>query len=193
MQKTISEIITLVNAIKDNAYPESVKIAWINEVDGGLWNDVFQYKVPYDIMRIKGTVTYDLPAGVDFSLVEKVFADGVELQQISLSNLNTTGYYRDTTGRLGIYPIPDTDDTTAGLHVVYASPYVPKTLVGETVYAPAPFDKMYTQYIIALIDWYNKEYEGYNNGMIQFNTSYQEYLVWYRRLNNVTAAASSQQ
>ena len=47
--------------------------------------------------------------------------------------------------------------------------------------APAPYDSLYINYIIANINKYNNETVRYNNAMIIFNQEYQEFANWYNR------------
>lgn len=44
------------------------------------------------------------------------------------------------------------------------------------VMARAPYDKLYIDYILAQIDYYNKDYEGYNNNSYLFNELLDEYI-----------------
>ena len=42
--------------------------------------------------------------------------------------------------------------------------------------APFPYDKLYTQYVLAQIDYANGEYTKYQNSMQMFNATYTEYV-----------------
>jgi hypothetical protein len=44
------------------------------------------------------------------------------------------------------------------------------------VMARAPYDKLYVDYILAQIDYYNKDFEGYNNNSYLFNELLDEYI-----------------
>ncbi len=44
------------------------------------------------------------------------------------------------------------------------------------VMARAPYDKLYIDYILAQMDYYNKDYEGYNNNSFLFNELLEEYI-----------------
>jgi len=177
----ISSIISNINELKPNIYTPSTKLDWINHVEGAAWNEVFKYLAPVDISRVSGQASYDLPARVTFDRIAKVFVDGEEMYPIDYSMFETTGYYRDSNNRLAIYPIPDSNDTTPGLRVVYRTPFTPHGSIDEDVLIPSPYDKLYWQYISAMIDWFNNEYENYNNSIGLYNTSFQEFKDWYEK------------
>ena len=44
-----------------------------------------------------------------------------------------------------------------------------KKLLEKNVNARMPYDRLYIDYIMAQMDYYNKDYEGYNNNMYIFN------------------------
>ena len=46
---------------------------------------------------------------------------------------------------------------------------------------PAPFDDVYTLFLEAKIDYYNREYEDYNSSALMFEEQYKEYRKWYIR------------
>lgn len=45
---------------------------------------------------------------------------------------------------------------------------------------PAPYDSCYLFYAAARIDFDTKEFESYNQNMVQFNNLYEEYKRWYK-------------
>ena len=52
----------------------------------------------------------------------------------------------------------------------------------ETVLlAPAPYDEMYLRWLEAMIDYYNSDDDRYNNAIILFNNSYEDYKKHYTR------------
>ena len=55
---------------------------------------------------------------------------------------------------------------------------------------PRPFDEVYDYYLQAMIDFSNKEFANYNNSMLMYNESINNYAKWYIR-NNVPKSASN--
>lgn len=177
----ISNIITRIDILKPNGYPPDSKLEWINHVDGAVWNELYKYTGFQDVLRKAGVSEYPLPENVDFSLVLKVFIEGEEIYKIDYKDFETTGFYRTPNGKLGIYPVPKSDDTEAGLRIVYKLPFIPHGSIEENAYIPSPYDKVYDNYISAMIDKYNQEMEKYQNSMAFYNSSFNEYADWYRK------------
>lgn len=50
---------------------------------------------------------------------------------------------------------------------------------------PAPFDDLYTLFLEAKIDYYNREYGNYNNSAMMFEAQYNEYKKAYIREHRV--------
>jgi len=55
---------------------------------------------------------------------------------------------------------------------------------GADLVVPEPYSDLYLYYVEAMIDFYNKEYEGYNNSMVMFNEAFEEYRGYIYRLRN---------
>lgn len=55
---------------------------------------------------------------------------------------------------------------------------------------PPPFDDVYGLYVAAMIDFYNKEYNNYNNSVLMFQERYEDYKAWYIR-NNMPKGAGN--
>ena len=49
------------------------------------------------------------------------------------------------------------------------------------LFAPSPYDNLYTSYVEAQIYFTQKEIPRYNNTMAVFNEEYREYANWYNR------------
>ena len=178
----ISEIIARVDGLKPNKYSAEIKLDWINRVDGMIWDDVYQYTDIAEIMRQQGVSAYDLPQNIKFEMVKKVYVDGRQIYIIENGDIETTGYYRGTDGKLNIYPVPaKDDDTTPGLKIVYRLPFTPHASADEEPFMQPPFDKAYDDYIAAMIDKYNLDMEGYNNNVNFYNAGIKEYIDWYNR------------
>ncbi len=175
----ISEIIARIDSLKPNKYTSAVKLGWINQVDGMIWDEIYKYTGFANIMREEGVAEYELPNGVKFEMITNVYVDGMEIYKISHRDFETTGYYRGTDGKLNIYPVPTEDDTEAGLRIAYRMPFTPHEEDTEDVFMQPPFDKAYDDYIAAMIDKYNLDMDGYNNNMAFYNNSVKEYIDWY--------------
>lgn len=46
---------------------------------------------------------------------------------------------------------------------------------------PAPYDDVYGLYVAAMIDFFNKEYNNYNNSALMFSQRLDQYKEWYIR------------
>jgi hypothetical protein len=176
----ISAIITRINTLKQNRYATATKLDWINHVDGAVWNEVYKHTGFSDVSRVNGQAAYSLPAGVTYELVAKVYVDGEEIFPITYEDYETTGYYRDSTGKVAIYPIPTASDITPGLRIVYRLPFTQHAAITEAVYVLTPYDKVYDDYCFAMMDKYNQENEKYQNSMAFYNASFKEYVNWYK-------------
>lgn len=63
------------------------------------------------------------------------------------------------------------------------TPYVYPDDMDKELLVPAPFDNLYCFYVEAMMDYYNKEYEYYNNTAGVFEARFQEYKKAYIREN----------
>ena len=53
---------------------------------------------------------------------------------------------------------------------------------------PSPYDDLYGLYVMAMIDFHNREYNDYNNTILMFQARLDQYKVWYIR-NRPTSKA----
>ena len=53
---------------------------------------------------------------------------------------------------------------------------------------PAPFDRLYVYYVIAMCDYAAHETAHYSDSMMLFNAALDEYAKWYQRTNGATAS-----
>jgi hypothetical protein len=185
MQKTINAILQLIDSLKTNTYDTGVKLQWINEIDGNIWTELFQYKATATITLEDGKTNYALPAGVNFNRITQAFIDGDEIPKVSKSQYKTTGISRGTGATIDLYPVP----TGAGeLAIVYLEEYVPhlaSAVMTDTVLAEDPFDKIYILYLSAMIDFNRREFNAYNNNLILFNSAFTEYAEWLVKNNAI--------
>lgn len=175
----ISEIIARADGLKPNKYSASTKLAWINHVDGAVWDEIYKHTGFIDVPRQAGIAAYTLPEGVNFEHVTNVYIDGDDIYKISHRDFETTGYYRGTDGKLSIYPVPIEDDVTPKLRIAYRLPFTLHTADTEDVFMQSPYDKAYDDYLSAMVDKYNQEMDGYNNNIGFYNNDIKEYADWY--------------
>lgn len=48
----------------------------------------------------------------------------------------------------------------------------------------APYDDLYHLYVSAMIDFYNREYNDYNNTIVMFQERLEQYKIWHVRHDN---------
>ena len=59
---------------------------------------------------------------------------------------------------------------------------------GTVLLVPAPFDRLYVYYVIAMCDYAAHETAHYADSMMLFNAALDEYAKWYQRTNGTAAA-----
>jgi hypothetical protein len=52
----------------------------------------------------------------------------------------------------------------------------------------SPYEEIYELYVMAMIDFHNKEYDDYNNTILRFREVYDQYVSWYIRHNSGSGA-----
>ena len=60
-------------------------------------------------------------------------------------------------------------------------PYAYPDDMDKELLIPTPFDDVYTLYLAAMIDFYNREYGNYNNSAMMFEERFSEYKKAYIR------------
>jgi hypothetical protein len=188
---TIRGVIDYVDSLKPNSYTDAQKLVWINEVEQYIKEEVMRTYLKSTIARVSGTADYDLPITAEFEDIETVYIDGVRVSVLDSRNYidgtyGDLGYYKsETLDHITICPTPQvTDDSNyPGIQISYLERFVEYTdeddydtdlLIQQSRYA-----KIYTFYIMAQIDLFNKEYENYNNMMNQYNSIMNDYKTWY--------------
>lgn len=53
-----------------------------------------------------------------------------------------------------------------------------------------PFDDLYGLYVMAMIDFHNREFDNYNNATLMFQQRYEQYKAWYIQ-HNVPVSAQN--
>lgn len=177
MNKTINEILQIVDAIKPNTYDTPAKLQWINEVDGAIWTELFQYKKTAIINTVEGVSGYPLPAETNFNRITNAYLNGKEIPKLSNAHYKTTGISRSDDG-VNIYPAPVANGELAISFVEAYTPHKISEINTSEVLAEPPYDRMYIYYLTAKIDFTRREYASYNNIMDLFNQSFVEYAEW---------------
>lgn len=180
---TIQDIITYVDSIRTgNKYSAPTKIAWCADVDGMIRNEIVKVYNTASIARVQDQVGYTLPEGVIFDNIVKVFVDDEDIHKIDQRSIDTTGYYLGSDGKIYFYPVPEEDDgATPGIKLVYQVQLARYTATTDTLIVPYPYAKMYSEYIMAQMNYYDNQMEMYNNDMSKFNQSWQEYADFYNK------------
>lgn len=178
MNKTINEVLQIVDAIKPNTYDISAKLQWINEVDGSIWTELFKYKKTAIIEITEDISAYPLPEGANFNRITNAYLDGIEIPKLSNAQYKTTGISRGDTGKISLYPAPTENGE---LVISYVESYIPHSIsdmATTEVLAESPYDKMYIHYLSAMVDFTRREFSSYNNTLQLFNQAYIEYAEW---------------
>lgn len=55
--------------------------------------------------------------------------------------------------------------------------------MAEETIPPAPYDRMYLDFILAKICYYQRDYDAYNQHIISFNSKLEDYAKWYIERN----------
>lgn len=177
----INEVIALVDSlIPGNPY-KNQKLQWINEVDGYIWKELYRYKDTLIINKESGVDTFKLSEGVIFNDITNVYVDDEEIPRIDHSFQKTTGYYKGRDNTVKIYPAPK--EPAGNVAIVYLMPFVTHKNINEKTLVDAPYDKMYYEYIMAKIHFFNKDYAAYNNTVDVFNASFEDYMIWWTSRN----------
>mgnify|MGYP007076253857 CR=1 FL=1 len=66
--------------------------------------------------------------------------------------------------------------------------YDADTARNTALLVPAPFDRLYVYYVIAMCDYAAHETAHYTDSMMLFNAALDEYAKWYQRTNGATAS-----
>jgi hypothetical protein len=196
---TIRQIIDIANGFRTNTYTDAQKLIWLNEVEQCIKEEIIKTYLNTTIQRVISTAEYSLPTSVMFEDIEIVYLNRERLNKLDKrSYLNTVngalGYYKPTTtNKIAICPTPTATDNVSypSIQVSYLDRFVDYTNANSygtsMLITQARYYKIYTFYIMAQIDFYNKEYENYNNTIAQYNATLEDYKKWYnsRRADDI--------
>lgn len=178
MSKTINEILKIVDNLKPNPYDIPVKLQWINEVDGNIWTELFQYKKTATIELHEGITNYELPEDANFNRITNAYFNDMEIPKLSNAQFKTTGISRGNGNTINLYPLPQEPGELTVVYLEEFVPYKTSEVMTKKVLAESPFDKLYIHYLTAMIDFHRQEYSSYNNTIQLFNASFVEYAEW---------------
>lgn len=72
-------------------------------------------------------------------------------------------------------------DTHEGGENVVFTGYTDETDMETELLIPAPYEEVYLMWLEVQIDYANREYEKYNNAVLMYKESYNDYSNWYNR------------
>lgn len=164
---SINEVMERVAAVRPDAYGDDAKAAWLLDLDGKLYREI--------ILRHKLT-----PGEKAKGQVEACPVCG--------------GWGMDKDGEPrepveGEEPVPICYDRDLDCSICTACgwsemPEYPEAFPEDgdmPLLVPAPYDRLYDLYLMAQIDFYNREYDNYNNSTIAFNAALDEWRQAYHR------------
>ena len=71
--------------------------------------------------------------------------------------------------------------THEGAEMEQFNGYSAETPIDTKLIVSAPYDDIYIKWLEAQIDYANREYDKYNNGIVAYNDAYTEYMRHYNR------------
>lgn len=178
---TLLQIITEVNTLRPNAYTDAQKIVWFNQIDEKVKLNELPTYVATNIRRLANVYSYSLPNGVDFEDIDSVFLNGSKIPYVDVRSndvfYNGEKAYFNSSGVLGISPTPTSSDEVSepSLRVVYKQEFTPHTATSETLLITNEYKSVYTWYLLAMMSFFDEDYDKYNNLMQQYNTAYNEF------------------
>lgn len=191
----LGEVINLVDQLQPNAFPEQIKTHWINTVEGFVHNKVIQEYSETLISKVEGEDEYLLPFGITIHDVVMVKDHGQAIDKVTELNKGRYGYIgikKEEDGVLKEYikltRTPGQDDMEPSLEIIAQDPYSPLSYEydkNKDLLVPEPYSNIYITYVAAQIDFHNKEFNSYNNGMQQYNTELEEFLKWWKMRNPI--------
>lgn len=72
-------------------------------------------------------------------------------------------------------------DTHEGGENVVFTGYTDETDMETELLIPAPYEEVYLMWLEVQIDYANREYEKYNNAVLMYKESFNDYSNWYNR------------
>lgn len=72
-------------------------------------------------------------------------------------------------------------DTHEGGENVVFTGYTDETDMETELLIPAPYEEVYLMWLEVQIDYANREYDKYNNAVLMYKESFNDYSNWYNR------------
>ena len=187
---TLSELITFVDAIRQNKLTNDAKTVFVNEIENNVQTEVMllsqedciQYKYNYvwtgagisfpeaNAMRCPAKTKFRGGDIVTIAGLVTYAANNITATVKSVSADKQTLYFDDdtfsSTGATG-------DSGTANISMSDADS---ELLVGS------PYDNIYKLYLSAMVDFAMSEYSKYENDMALYNKAWGAYTRWYGRM-----------
>ncbi|MGH0053391.1 MAG: hypothetical protein ACQ5SW_08400 [Sphaerochaetaceae bacterium] len=175
-----------IDDVRKNDYSTAAKISWCSDVDCEVRDKIMQQYVPATISIVADTAAYDLPDGVSFDSIEVVYQNGVEIPKLDARTYQKNGYFLNTSGQIELYPTP-TAALTDGLRIIYQSSHTRYTTDdydnNVTLLIPDQYATIYSEYIFSKMNYLDKQYEDYNNDVLVYNASMENFATWYNQKN----------
>ena len=186
---TIKEVIDYVDEIKPNAFSNATKTIWLNEVEGQVMTEVFllnerevfeYHYASQDSTAITFPDTKTL--GIADKNVRRKFQPGGKITMSPggiYSDNAVTGAVIQAVNADGLVFAENTFSVTGTTEVTATLNYDGS---GVELLVEPPHHKLYGQYLIAMIDYANGEYDKYANTMQMFNAFWGEFMRWFARV-----------
>ena len=200
MRKQIGALITAIDSLKPNPYTNDQKLEWLDEVEGRIIAEVVKMYEKQVITVTSDILTYNLNSGYNSMDIVDVFFDKKTVSRTDIRELYDA-YITDNT----TYTDANTNNSTLVFQtgknveviIIYQKKHVPYMVAGWTVSSQyyllveSPYSQIYMAYVEAKIDWYKKNYEGYNNNMAMFSEVFEAFTKWYRDHSPVNSNATA--
>ena len=161
---TIQQALDRVDMLKPNKCPKNLKIAWLSELDGLIWNEIVsQHRLTPG--RTTPASTSEIIASVYPAYRDQVWPQGTTEAEMA------EAWYAD-------HPYLRPDEDTG---VVSYTGYTQDTDPGTVLIAPFPYDEIYGYYLMAQVDLQNQEIAKYNNDKALFNHAYEMLSDYWTR------------
>jgi len=110
MATTVATFITELDSRFPNAYSDATKLAFVNDVELGIYEQIHKEETVKYYNRTKNLYQYSLPTGVLFEDVIALYVDGIEYEKNTSAEykMNNSYFYED--GKINIYPVPTISD-----------------------------------------------------------------------------------
>lgn len=167
---SINEIIERVADVRPDAYPDEAKAAWLLELEGKLYKEVILRHKLTPGLEVKGPVEV-CPVCGGWGLDEEGKPDEPEEGEEAREPVKPT-YVKEMD--YSFCPLCGWTELPARVTAFPEDGDVP-------LLVEAPYDRLYDLYLMAQIDFYNREYDNYNNSVTAFNGLLDEWRQKYNR------------